>query len=207
MQRLVLLILLALATPALAQHAQPYAGLQERPVKALSEREVADLRAGRGMGLALAAELNGYPGPLHVLEHADALGLTPEQRGRSQALFDAMKADAVPLGQTADRAGDRPRPRLRRPQHDARHAPAPDLGDRRDASGVARGAPEIPPGADRDPHARPARALRRAARLCRRASEGTIRTAGITATWWRPALRHLIVAVPRVSTGIAHATR
>jgi DNA invertase Pin-like site-specific DNA recombinase len=28
------------------------------------------------MGLALAAELNGYPGPLHVLEMADRLQLT-----------------------------------------------------------------------------------------------------------------------------------
>jgi Spy/CpxP family protein refolding chaperone len=100
MLRLTMLMLLALSTTSFAQHAQPYAGLQERPVKALSEREVADLRAGRGMGLALAAELNGYPGPLHVLEHADALRLTPEQRGRTQALFEAMKADAVPLGHT-----------------------------------------------------------------------------------------------------------
>src|SRR5919107_1454461 len=41
-----------------------------RPVKSLSEQQVADLRAGRGMGLALPAELNGYPGPMHVLEHA-----------------------------------------------------------------------------------------------------------------------------------------
>ena len=30
------------------------------------------------MGLALAAELNGYPGPLHVIELADSLRLTPE---------------------------------------------------------------------------------------------------------------------------------
>jgi hypothetical protein len=46
------------AGPSLAQH-QPYAGLQERPVEALSKQQVADLMAGRGMGLALAAELNG----------------------------------------------------------------------------------------------------------------------------------------------------
>jgi Spy/CpxP family protein refolding chaperone len=97
MSRLAVLALLALATPVVAQQ-QPYAGLQDRPLKALSAEQIADLRAGRGMGLALAAELNGYPGPLHVLEHADALALTPEQRSRSQALFDAMKADAVPLG-------------------------------------------------------------------------------------------------------------
>ena len=78
---------------------QPYAELQARPVKALSAQEIADLRAGRGMGLALAAELNGYPGPLHTLENAEALMLSPAQRERTQALFDAMKAEVVPLGE------------------------------------------------------------------------------------------------------------
>jgi hypothetical protein len=62
----------ALASHALAQH-QPYTGMQARSVKALSEQQVADLQAGRGMGLALAAELNGYPGPIHVLELGEPL--------------------------------------------------------------------------------------------------------------------------------------
>ena len=48
--------------------ASPYAGLETRTIKALSEQQIADLRAGRGMALALAAEVNGYPGPLHVIE-------------------------------------------------------------------------------------------------------------------------------------------
>jgi heavy-metal resistance protein len=87
------------ACAAGAQPHQPYAGMQQRPVKALSEQEIADLRAGRGMGLALPAELNGYPGPIHVLEHADALSLTPEQRRRTQALYEAMTAEAIPLGE------------------------------------------------------------------------------------------------------------
>ena len=37
------------------------------PIRGLSEQEIDDLTNGRGMGLARAAELNGYPGPLHVL--------------------------------------------------------------------------------------------------------------------------------------------
>jgi len=78
---------------------QPYAELRSRAVKALSEQQMADLRAGRGMGFALPAELNGYPGPMHVLEHADALGLSPAQRERTRALFEAMRAEAVPLGE------------------------------------------------------------------------------------------------------------
>ena len=76
----------------------PYAGIQTRPIKALSEQLVADLGAGRGMGLALAAELNGYPGPSHVLELADKLELTAEQRASVQLLFDSMKMEAVTLG-------------------------------------------------------------------------------------------------------------
>jgi hypothetical protein len=91
-------LLMLCGLPATAQQ-QPYAGLQQRPVKALSDEQIADLRAGRGMGLALPAELNGYPGPIHVLEQADALALTAEQRQRTRALHAAMKAEAVALGE------------------------------------------------------------------------------------------------------------
>jgi Spy/CpxP family protein refolding chaperone len=76
----------------------PYAGMQTRSIKALSQQQLSDLGAGRGMGMALAAELNGYPGPSHVLERADELDLTIDQRGRVKALFDAMKAEAITIG-------------------------------------------------------------------------------------------------------------
>ena len=65
------LLMMALAGPSVAQHQHhqaPYAGLQQRAVKALNDQQISDLRAGRGMGLALAGELNGYPGPR--VEHA-----------------------------------------------------------------------------------------------------------------------------------------
>src|SRR6266436_3691578 len=93
-----LLVLITFASPALAQSQQPYAGLEGRPIKALSEQQISDLRAGRGMGLALAAELNGYPGPMHVLELADSLALSDQQRAKMQDLFAAMRAEAIPLG-------------------------------------------------------------------------------------------------------------
>ena len=97
MQRTFIVAALLLAsTTAFAQ--TPYAGMQTRPIKALSEQQVADLAAGRGMGLALAAELNGYPGPSHVLELADRLDLSVDQRAGIQRLFDSMKAEALPLG-------------------------------------------------------------------------------------------------------------
>ena len=88
----------------------PYAAIGDRPIKALSAEERADLEAGRGMGLALPAELNRYPGPRHVLELADALGLSTEQRQATAALIDPMTARAQALGQrivTAEAALDR----------------------------------------------------------------------------------------------------
>lgn len=83
---------------AQAAPANAYAGQEAREIKALSAEEVGDLMAGKGMGLAKAAELNGYAGPAHVLELADALALTPEQRTQTQALKAAMTAKAIPLG-------------------------------------------------------------------------------------------------------------
>lgn len=77
----------------------PYAGMEKRHVKALSDQQIADLKAGRGMGLSLAAELNGYPGPLHVLELADGLQLSDMQRTQTKALLEAMKAETIPIGE------------------------------------------------------------------------------------------------------------
>jgi hypothetical protein len=91
------------AQPHQHQHpsatASPYAGLGARTIKALSAQQIDDLRTGRGMGLALAAELNGYPGPLYVLEHATALALTQPQQSQVQELLNSMKGEAVQLGQ------------------------------------------------------------------------------------------------------------
>lgn len=99
---------LMFATGAPAQ-VSPYAGEQARTIKSLSDQEQRSLLAGEGAGLARAAELNGYPGPAHVLEHADALALSPAQRASTQALHDAHKARASRLGQSlveAERALD-----------------------------------------------------------------------------------------------------
>jgi Spy/CpxP family protein refolding chaperone len=73
--------------------------MERRAVKALSEQQVTDLKAGRGMGLSFPAELNGYPGPAHVLELADALQLTDDQHTKTKALLEAMKAETIPLGE------------------------------------------------------------------------------------------------------------
>jgi Spy/CpxP family protein refolding chaperone len=89
----------ACSSAAVAQSAQPYSGMENRPIKALSSRQVSDLKAGRGMGLALAAELNGYPGPSHLVELSDRLGLTPGQLSKLKGMFDAMKAETIPIGE------------------------------------------------------------------------------------------------------------
>jgi len=50
------------------------------------------------MGYAKAAELNRFPGPMHVLELADKLGLSEEQRATTKALMDQHKRQARALG-------------------------------------------------------------------------------------------------------------
>jgi hypothetical protein len=88
---------LLITAAAHAQH-QPYAGEHTRDIKSLSQKEIEDLRAGAGMGYARAAELNSYPGPSHVLELADQLGLSLEQRAATKRLMDAHKAEARAIG-------------------------------------------------------------------------------------------------------------
>lgn len=90
-------------TASQAHHGHsPYAGQQTREIKYLAPEEVSALEAGRGTalgGLAKPAELNGYPGPRHALDLADALELTEEQAQRLQALFDEMQTEAQDVGQ------------------------------------------------------------------------------------------------------------
>jgi len=90
------------ATSEHAGHgAAPYAGQQSRDIKALSADEARGYAEGAGMGFAKAAELNGYPGPMHALENADALGLTPEQKRAIESLMRAHKTEARELGAEA----------------------------------------------------------------------------------------------------------
>ena len=105
----ILAITIAAIAAAAAQAPSPYAGQEQRSIKALSETEIGDLLEARGMGLAKAAELNSYPGPLHVLQLAGQLGLSDAQRAATEALYADMRQKAQPLGRRiieAERALD-----------------------------------------------------------------------------------------------------
>jgi Spy/CpxP family protein refolding chaperone len=68
----------------------PYAGQEKREIKSLSPAEAEGYIKGRGLGLAKAAELNGYPGPMHVLELASELELSSQQKAEAQRLRNTM---------------------------------------------------------------------------------------------------------------------
>ena len=83
----------------MGQHkTQPYAGFQDRPISSLSESDISQLESGAGWGLALPAELNGYPGPRHILELQDELNLSTSQKAAIEVLSGAMQADAIAAG-------------------------------------------------------------------------------------------------------------
>lgn len=105
MKPIALLLTLAICMPAstLAQHSHgaqtPYSGMQDRAIKSLSDNDIKELRRGGGWGLALAAELNGMPGPTHLLELKDQIPLTQDQVIQTQALLDDMRKAAIPAGE------------------------------------------------------------------------------------------------------------
>ncbi len=95
-----LLLPITLFSIAAMANQSPYAGQENRPIKALSDTQVQAYLAGSGMGYAKAAELNKYPGPKHVLELADQLALSDEQILQTHRLFESMHARAVSLGRS-----------------------------------------------------------------------------------------------------------
>ena len=96
-RRFMAALLLAASACAYAQH-HGYAGHESRDIKSLSDEEIRQYQAGAGMGYAKAAELNHFPGPMHVLELADKLNLTPAQREQTSKLMQTHKEEARALG-------------------------------------------------------------------------------------------------------------
>ena len=77
---------------------EPYTGQQTRVIKALSDEDVASLRKGEGMGMAKAAELNGFPGPAHVIALSRELNLTNAQLHQASLVFERMNGAAKSIG-------------------------------------------------------------------------------------------------------------
>lgn len=94
-------VLLSVPFTAVAQDhgAAPYAGFETRAIKSLSDDDIDQLRRGAGWGLALPAELNGKPGPAHLLEHKEALELTPAQVDAITEIYNAMRTEAIATGE------------------------------------------------------------------------------------------------------------
>ena len=79
--------------------ATPYAGFEAREIKSLSDQDIAELRRGGGWGLALPAELNGLPGPAHLLELQEELALSRDQVAAITLLFEEMQTEAITAGE------------------------------------------------------------------------------------------------------------
>jgi Spy/CpxP family protein refolding chaperone len=96
------IVLLPLTSNAASDdsHRSEYAGEENREIKSLSEADIDELRNGSGWGLAKAAELNGVPGPVHLLEMKKEIELSPEQIEKIEALFEQMRDQAIELGTT-----------------------------------------------------------------------------------------------------------
>lgn len=87
------------ALAAQPAHTSGYAGQEAREIKSLSRGDIAELRRGGGWGLARAAELNGVPGPVHLLEMKDRIALSEDQAGDISALYKDMKGKAIAQGE------------------------------------------------------------------------------------------------------------
>jgi len=64
----------------------------------MQQRQFRALRQGRGTGMARAAEINGYPGPMHVLQLTEELALSDEQVARTREIRDGVRDRAPEIG-------------------------------------------------------------------------------------------------------------
>jgi len=96
------MVLLLIPLPSFSaeshSHFSRYAGEEKREIKTLSASDIEELSNGRGWGLAKAAELNGVPGPVHLLEMKIEIKLSAGQIRELENLYEKMKKEAIPLG-------------------------------------------------------------------------------------------------------------
>ena len=78
----------------------PHDVASDTVIVGLTADEVAELRAGQGMGQSRVADAQGYPGPRHVLDAAGAgaLVLSSAQAARIREIYQTMASEAQRLG-------------------------------------------------------------------------------------------------------------
>ncbi len=87
------------AGDVLHSHVSKYTESEKQPIKSLSPGDIAELKRGAGWGLAKVAELNGVPGPVHLLEMKHEILLTDSQVKKVTGIYDEMKATAIKQGE------------------------------------------------------------------------------------------------------------
>ena len=102
--KLALAALLALLPSLVQAQAHPqnlsaYSGEESRAIKSLSAEDIEELHRGGGWGLAKTAELNGVPGPAHLLELKDEIPLDAAQIAALEKLFSVMQVEAIAEGE------------------------------------------------------------------------------------------------------------
>ena len=82
-----------------ADFTSKYVGEETRQIKSLSKHDIKELKKGAGWGLAKAAELNGVPGPAHILEMESKINLTKSQKSKIEKIYKSMNQKARVLGE------------------------------------------------------------------------------------------------------------
>ena len=85
-----------------SENRSEYAGLEKRTIKSISDEDLIALRKGQSGifgGLGLSAELNNFPGPMHVLRFEHELKLSDEQRKKIQQIADEKQKEAISIGE------------------------------------------------------------------------------------------------------------
>ena len=80
-------------------HTSEYTGQEMQTIKSLSPKDIAELKRGGEWGLAKAAELNGLPGPVHLLEMREEFHLNDAQVTEITKIYNEMKSQAIQQGE------------------------------------------------------------------------------------------------------------
>ncbi|MEM7646715.1 MAG: hypothetical protein AAF203_07400 [Pseudomonadota bacterium] len=79
----------------------PYVKQKNNQIKAITQNDLEGLEKGSGMpfgGMAKAAELNGLPGPRHVLDMEEEIQLSKTQKKQVAEIFEKMNREARKWG-------------------------------------------------------------------------------------------------------------